>query len=68
MSARVNSFLVVLEKDITEEEAEQIKKAIALARGVIKVTLCETDYQTVVATSRAKHELEEKILEALKNW
>lgn len=43
MSDRINSFLVVLEENLKDEDAEEIAKAVRILRGVLKVTLNKVD-------------------------
>lgn len=61
MTDRFNSLTVVLAKDIRDDDAEPIMKAIGLIKGVISVkgrVVASADY---VAQQRVRHELSEKL-------
>lgn len=58
MTARLNSFTVVLEDDMREDDAENIKNAILMLRGVLTVEGNEVDCITsMVERNRLKAEL-----------
>ncbi len=66
MTDRINSLLVVLDKDIRDDDAEEIINAIQMIRHVLKVTPRVSDFDLHIAETRAKNELREKLWELLK--
>lgn len=62
MSDRVNSFLVVLETDMHEDEAKRTLDAIMQIRGVISVTPNVAD---VVADSVARSRVRLELITAI---
>jgi hypothetical protein len=65
MTARINSFTVILEKDMREDDAEALKSALSMMKGVISVQGNVTDVLDVVSYSRAKMELVNKVVEMI---
>ena len=65
MTDRINSFLVVLKEDTREDDAEAIKDALQMVKGVLSVEGNVAEFQTHVAYARARHELEQKLWKAL---
>lgn len=64
MTARLNAFTVILEKDIREDDAEAIKSAISMIRGVLTVEGNEVNSITAsVERMRLKQELFNKLCE-----
>ena len=59
MSARVNAYLVVLERDVTAEQAEHVANILGLLAGVVTVVPQEIDTLRDVA---ARHQLRHAIL------
>lgn len=43
MTNRVQGFIVTLEKDMREDDAEEVIRAIGMLRGVIRVKPVESD-------------------------
>jgi hypothetical protein len=66
MTDRYNSLIVVLEKDIRDDDAESTIEAIKHIKGVLRVKGNVVDTSDFVARSRVKTELLEKILDILK--
>jgi hypothetical protein len=66
MTDRYNAFIVILERDIREDDAEDTITAIKQIRGVLKVVPNNADPTEAIARARAKQEIAEKIWEALK--
>ena len=66
MSDRINSFVVVLERDLRDDDAVLIADAIRQLRGVASVTGNVSDIGTHVAYTRARQELEQRLWAALK--
>lgn len=66
MTDRYHSFTVVLDRDIREDDAEEIMKAIAMFRNVISVKGNVADPTSAMAEVRAKHELRERLWEMAK--
>lgn len=65
MTDRFNALIVVLEKDIREDDAQAIIAAIGQLRGVLSVKGNVADIQTQIAQDRVRHELGGKLLEVL---
>ncbi len=66
MSNRISSFLVVMQSDLTEEQAKATLDAIAQIRGVIAVKPEVSDINTAISTERARYELQAKLWAVLK--
>ena len=65
MTARHHSYLVVLEKDVREDDAESTIAAIGHIRGVLSVEPCETNFDSLMAETRAKRELIEMLFDVI---
>lgn len=61
MTDRFNSFIVVLEQNIRDDDAEPIINAIKQIRGVLQVTGNISDVDSIVAYERARNELGRKL-------
>lgn len=66
MTDRVGTITLVLEKDMRIDDAEDLIKALYQIRGVIKVQPNVTDYNALMAYSRARTELQEKLWDVLR--
>jgi hypothetical protein len=66
MTDRIHSFLVVLNKDLRTDDAEATLNALKQIKGVVDVKPVISDFDSVMAYSRAKSELVAKILSTLK--
>lgn len=60
MSDHINAFIVVLDHDIRDENAELLINAIKQLRGVLEVQPHVADSTDVIATMRVKSELMKK--------
>jgi hypothetical protein len=67
MSDRINSLTVVLEHDLTEEQAELLVNAISLLENVISVTPNITDPIYHVALMRERSRVNNKLLDMIKS-
>jgi len=65
MTDRYNAFIVILENDIREDDAEATIKAIEQIKGVLRVTPNNVDLTESIAEIRVKRELYSKIIEIL---
>lgn len=66
MTDRVSAFHVVLERDIREDDAREIIAAIRQLRGVLHVqAVKDIQVDVLVATSRIKHEVINKLITIL---
>lgn len=61
MTDRFNAFLVVLDKDLREDDAAATLAAIAHIKGVIDVRPNTVDVGSVVAEARVRVELGSKL-------
>lgn len=66
MTDRFYSLTVVLEKDIREDDAESIIKAILMIKKVLSVKGNVSNPATYTAETRARHELISKLFNVLK--
>lgn len=67
MTDRVNSFLVVLDRDMRDDDAEAVLTALRMVKHVIAVTPNVATFSDVVAASRARREIEARLLAALQD-
>lgn len=65
MSNRIHSLTVVLEKDYREDDVEAITNAIGMIRGVLSVSVHQSDSDSHMAEQRAKRELGDKLMKVL---
>jgi uncharacterized protein (UPF0264 family) len=66
MTDRVKGFTVTLEHDIRIDDVEVIKQAIEMIRGVANVDCSISNIDDTINQARIKHELKQKLWEALK--
>jgi len=67
MTDRFNSFTVVLEKDMREDDAERLLSAIRQLRGVLSVKGNVSDIVDHIAMQRARSDLEQKLFMVLRS-
>lgn len=65
MTDRFKQLIVVLEKDIREDDAESLMNAIRMMRGVLNVRGDVAGARDMWAEDRARRELREKLWKAL---
>lgn len=65
MSDRIAAFIVTLEKDIRDDDAEKYVDAIKCIRGVQSVAPIVSDMTLHIAEERARRELGAKLWEVL---
>lgn len=66
MTNRYCSFIVVLDQDLRQDDAQVLVDAIKLLRGVLTVTPLAADANYQTAELRARIDLNEKLLKILK--
>lgn len=66
MTDRTRILTVLLDRDYRDDDAQAIKDAINMVRGVVKVDHIVRDMGDNMAVETAKLELTKKILEILK--
>jgi hypothetical protein len=66
MTDRLKGFVVTLTHDIREDDAEAIVNAIRMVRGVLDVQPVVSTYEDVMNRTMVRHELEAKILDAIR--
>lgn len=66
MTDRHTGYIVTLDKDIRADDSEQIINAIHMLRGVIDVTPVVSDITSIMAESKAKDEIRQKIWDILR--
>lgn len=65
MTDRYHSLIVVLEKDIREDDARSLIGAIRLLRGVLEVSGVVADLDSMMAEERARREIGQKLIDVL---
>ena len=65
MTARINSFTVILEKDMREDDAEALKSALSMMKGVISVQENVSDILGAVSKARAREDIINKLIEVI---
>lgn len=66
MTQRINALTVVLEKDIREDDIELITNAIRMIKYVLSVDTNVSDINSHIAYQRARYDIQDKLVEALK--
>lgn len=66
MTKRLSGFVVVLNEDLREDDAQATLDAIRQLRGVIDVRPVEADIDMIVAASRVRSDLIEKLFAVLR--
>jgi hypothetical protein len=66
MTDRYNALIVVLDKDIREDDAENIMQAIRQYKHVASVSGHVSDINSVVAEKRVKNKIMDKMFELIK--
>lgn len=65
MTTRHTGYIVTLEKDIREDDAEVVITALRMIRGVVAVTPVEANPESRIAEERVRQELRVKLWAAL---
>lgn len=66
MTDRINAFVVVLDRDVRDDDVEATRKAILQIKDVISVDNNVTDISDAVARSRIKSEMTEHLYGLIK--
>ena len=66
MSDRYVGFVVVLEEPLKDEDAEEIRNAISMIKGVVSVSLMVADLGYYAAREQIRHELIQELWDVLK--
>ena len=66
MTDRYNAFIVVLDRDIREDDAESTIQAIKHIKGVLKVEPHVAGMEDTIAEAKVRSQLINKIWEVLK--
>lgn len=66
MTDRFMSFIVILDTNYREDDAEKIKQAISMIQGVHTVSPIVATPEAYIAEERAKIDLRKKLFEVLK--
>lgn len=67
MTDRLNSFIVVLEQDIREDDAQETLIALRNIKGVLDVKPNTTEVNTIIYESRIKTKYRLKLFKALED-
>ena len=62
----VKGFSVALGKEVSEEHADEVKKALLMIKGVEEVTILSSDFTDSMAYSRARYDMRDKFIKFLK--
>lgn len=65
MTDKHAGYLVILDKDLREDDAQKILDAILMVKGVQEVTPVVSDPITAIANCRAKRELANKLVDVM---
>lgn len=65
MTDRHAGYIVVLDEDLREDDAEQLITALKMLRGVTSVEPVTADINLTLATQRVRHEYRGKIFDFL---
>jgi hypothetical protein len=63
---RVKGFVVVLDQDYFEDDAEKIRMALLMTKGVLNVEASMADHEDWMNRQRATHAVTMRVLGALK--
>lgn len=66
MTDRHMGYVVVLTKDIREDDAEAVIAALKMIKGVLTVKPITGDMATMVIESRMKNELRDRLYQVIK--
>lgn len=67
MTDRVHSLTVVLDKDMREDDVQEIVNAILMFRRVVAVKPNVSDVVSFMAATRARAELQEKVMQVIRD-
>ncbi len=67
MTDRLKAFVVTLDHDIREDDADPILSALRMVRGVLSVDPVTATMDDDIARRRVRYELEMKLIEAIRN-
>jgi len=65
---RHSAYVVVLEHDMREDDAEQTLSALRQIRGVLSVEPIVSNLEQHIAENRATHAMRVKLYEFIKEW
>lgn len=66
MTDRYNAFIVILERDIRDDDAQPVLNALRQIKGVLRVKPHIAGFEESIAYERVRQELIEKLWEVLK--
>lgn len=66
MTDRIKGYVVVLEENIREDDAEEITKAIGLIKGVLTVTPVKSGVEDIFIQERVRRDLLHKVFDLIK--
>ncbi len=67
MTDRLKGFVVVLDQDYRVDDAEEIRIALSMVKGVLSVTPSVTQLEDHMNRQRIRLELHEKLFQVLKD-
>ena len=67
MTDRINALIVVLDRDIRDDDLDATRKAIEQIKGVVSVENNVTDISDSVARSRLRMEMTQHLYDLIKN-
>jgi len=66
MSTRIKGFAVTLDRDYRDDDAESVRQAIAMVKGVLTVEPVESNIDDLMNRTRVRFELEQQIFDVLR--
>lgn len=67
MTTRLKGFVVTLDEDLRDDDAEEIRKAISALRYVVKVAPVEANFDDHINRERIRREMMDRVYMALNN-
>lgn len=67
MTDRINAFVVILDQDVRDDDAQAIINAIRQLKGVLDVQPHVAGFEDAIAETRVRHELRQKLWKALED-
>lgn len=66
MTDRHDGYIVTLDRDVHEDDAQEIINALKMIKGIVAVDPIKSDIGTLIAKQHAKYEIINQIYEVLK--
>lgn len=66
MTDRLKGYVVILEENIREDDAERITQALAMVKGVLGVQPLVADTSDMIIRERVRSEIQRRLLDVLR--